>query len=144
MIGNFQKQFVDTNILVYAHDVTAGKKHIAAKKLLEELWSNQRGCLSTQVIQEFYVTITKKVALPVTPEFAASIIHDLSSWEIHKPDIEDIINAIHIQKHHSISFWDALIVCSAASIHCDVIWSEDLNNGQYYEDIVLLNPLIES
>lgn len=142
MTDNFKRQFVDTNVLVYAHDITAGKKHAIAKNMMEELWNNQKGCLSTQVLQEFYVSITKKVDKPVTPEFASGIIADLSSWELHAHDDESIIEAIRIQQRNSISFWDSLIICSAVSLNCDVIWSEDLSSGQNYEGILLLNPFL--
>lgn len=142
MIDKFNKQFIDTNVLVYAHDVTAGKKHVIAKKLIEDLWNKQNGCLSTQVLQEFYVTITKKVAKPVASEFASGIIADLGNWELHVPDVDSIVEAINIQQRHNLSFWDSLIICSASSLKCDVIWSEDLSSGQYYESILLLNPFI--
>lgn len=140
MSDKYKKQFIDTNILVYAHDISAGKKHADAKKLISELWNSQKGCLSTQVLQEFYVTITKKVNKPVNPDLASSLIADLGKLNLHSPAVNDIIEAINIQQRHNISFWDSLIICSADRLGCDVIWSEDLNSGQYYEGILILNP----
>ena len=71
-------EFVDTNILVYAHDRSAGKKHEAARELVKRLWETRQGCLSVQVLQEFYVTVTRKVAQPIKPEEAAELIRDLN------------------------------------------------------------------
>jgi len=139
-VKKLEKQFVDTNIIVYAHDVTAGEKNKRAKDLLIELWDTRKGCFSIQVLQEFYVTITKKVASPVKPTDAYRIISALSSWTTHVPKTEDILMAIDIQQKYNISFWDALIICSAVMLKCDVIWSEDLNNKQLYEGIIVLNP----
>lgn len=133
-------QFVDTNVLVYAHDASAGKKHHIAKNLLLDLWESQKGCLSIQVLQEFYVTITKKVAAPVIPKTATVIITDLKQWKVHIPDVACILEAIDIQQQNDLSFWDSMIVCSASRLKCDLIWSEDLNAGQVYQTVKVVNP----
>ena len=137
-----RRQFVDTNILVYAHDASAGEKHIKAKKLITDLWNSQEGCLSIQVLQELYVTLIKKIAYPLKPETAAAIINHLGQWVIHLPDVEDILKAIDIQQQCSLSFWDAMIVCSARSTNCEILWSEDLNSGQIYEGVKVMNPFV--
>jgi predicted nucleic acid-binding protein len=137
-----RRQFVDTNILVYAHDASAGEKHIKAKKLITDLWSSQEGCLSIQVLQELYVTLTKKVTYPLKPETTADIIHHLGQWAIHTPYAEDILKAIDIQQQYNLSFWDAMIVCSARSTNCDILWSEDFNSGQIYEGVKVINPFV--
>jgi predicted nucleic acid-binding protein len=133
-------QFVDTNILVYAYDVSAGKKHEIAKELLKELWDTRRGCLSTQVLQEFYVTITKKVKKPLSPLQTSQIISDLGVWKLDTPDVGDILEAIRISQRYMISFWDSLIICSAINLNCDIIWSEDLNSEQYFDKVKVINP----
>lgn len=133
--------FIDTNILVYAHDATAGDKHSRARDLFLGLWENKTGCLSIQVMQEFYVTVTTKAARPMDHLIAAGIIHNLSYWKVHEPKSGDVIRAIDLQQRYKISFWDAMILQSASQLGCSIIWSEDLNPGQDYEGMKLLNPL---
>ena len=134
------KIFVDTNILVYAHDVSAGVKHTVAKQRIQELWEIKSGCLSIQVLQEFYVTVTQKVPNQIDNATAIEIIRSLSYWNVHEPSIDDIINAIDIQIRYQVSFWDAMILQSALQLECDLLWSEDLNPGQVYQGIKLINP----
>ena len=135
-----QPQFVDTNILVYAHDLSAGEKNVRARDLLGELWQSRAGCLSIQVLQEFYVTVTQKVAEPLTPHVAAEIIADLSAWQVHCPGVDDVLDAIRLQDRYQISFWDAMIVASAIHLGCERLWSEDLNPGQVYGTVTVANP----
>ncbi|HHY45748.1 MAG TPA: PIN domain-containing protein [Firmicutes bacterium] len=143
MRGDFGRQFVDTNILVYAHDVSAGIKHHRARTLITDLWNTGNGCISLQVLQEFYVTVCQKTRKPLGPEVAARIISSLSQWHLHVPDVEDILEAIDVHQRNRLSFWDALIICSAKRLGCDVVWTEDLNPGQSYEGIKVLNPFSE-
>lgn len=133
-------QFLDTNILVYAHDLSAGNKHIRAKELVRELWQSGEGCLSIQVLQEFYVNVTQKVAKPLSAEVAAQIIADLSRWLVHHPGVEDVLDAIRLQGRYQIAFWDAMIVASAIQLGCQTLWSEDLNPGQSYDQVRVLSP----
>ena len=133
-------QFVDTNVLIYAHDLSAGHKHTCARDLVRELWGSGQGCLSVQVLQEFYVNVTQKVAKPLAPEVAAQIIADLSVWQVHRPGVEDILDAIRLQGRYQISFWDAMIVTSAIQLGCRTIWSEDLKPGQVYQTATVANP----
>ncbi|KUK09992.1 MAG: hypothetical protein XD50_1736 [Clostridia bacterium 41_269] len=137
---NDDRQFVDTNVLVYAHDTSAGEKHSRAKALVAELWQSGSGCLSVQVLQEFYVTVTQKVRKPLAPETAAQIIEYLSNWCVHVPDTGDVLEAIRIHQRYAISFWDAMIIRSAEALGCKVIWSEDLTPGQYYGEVRVVNP----
>ncbi|KYO66572.1 hypothetical protein ATZ99_12000 [Thermovenabulum gondwanense] len=135
-------QFVDTNILVYAHDISAGRKHEIGKKLLKELWETRNGCLSTQVLKEFYVIVTKKVKKPLSPFEASQIISDLGFWKLDIPNVNDILKAIQISNRYKISFWDSLIICSALNLECKIIWSEDLNSGQYFDKLKVVNPFL--
>lgn len=144
MNGNYEWRFVDTNILVYAHDTSAGDKHIQAKALLQDLWNSGHGCLSIQVLQEFYVTVVQKVARPLNPEMASRIVSDLSQWRLHVPEVNDVLEAIDIHQRNRLSFWDALIVCSAKKLGCTVLLTEDLNSGQFYEGVKTKNPFTES
>lgn len=133
-------QFVDTNILVYAHDTSAGAKRDRAARLLEELWESRSGCLSVQVLQEFYVSITRKVANPLDSNTAAQIVADLSVWQVHAPVAADVLAAIEIQRRYGVSFWDAMILQSAVRLGCEIIWSEDLNGGQVYDGVRVIDP----
>jgi predicted nucleic acid-binding protein len=138
MSGN--RRFVDTNVLVYAHDDSAGSKRDQARALVEQLWGSRDGCLSVQVLQEFFVTVTRKITKPVDAETAKAIVADLSRWYLHVPAADDVLAAIGIHQRTGISFWDAMIVRSAAEIGCTVLYSEDLNAGQEYSGVRVENP----
>lgn len=133
-------QFVDTNVLVYAHDTSAGAKRDRAAALLTELWESRLGCLSIQVLQEFYVTITRKVARPLESSAAAQILADLSVWRVHVPGAQDVLDAIEIQRRYGISFWDAMVMQSTLRLGCETVWSEDLNPDQVYDGVRVVNP----
>lgn len=133
-------QFVDTNILIYAHDTSAGAKHDRARALLQALWQERAGSLSIQVLQEFYVNVTRKVAMPMTPEAAAAIIGELAAWPVHRPDVNDVLEAIRLQTSRQLSFWDAMILTSARRLGCATLWSEDMSHGQQYEGVTVINP----
>jgi len=134
------KTFVDTNILVYAHDLDAGAKHEAARELVSQLWESKQGVLSTQVIQELYVTLTKKIPKPLDKLTARGIIKRYFTWDISINDSEIILQASEIEEGYKISFWDALIVAAAFAQNSDIILTEDLNHGQYIEGIFIKNP----
>jgi len=133
-------QFLDTNVLIYAHDRSAGDKHLRAKALIQGLWQSGEGCLSIQVLQEFYVNATARVARPLAPDTAAQIIADLSVWQVHRPGAEDVLDAIRLQARYQLSFWDSMLVASALQLGCQTIWSEDLNPGQVYDSVQVLSP----
>lgn len=135
-----RREFVDTNILVYAHDVTAGAKHTQAKALVASLWSSGNGCLSIQVLQEFYVNVTRKVSRPLGPEAAQQLIEDLGTWVVHSPSPEDVVEAIRLNQTAQLSFWDAMILTSAARLGCSTVWSEDLRSGQAVGQLMIENP----
>jgi predicted nucleic acid-binding protein len=137
-------EFVDTNILVYAYDSSTGEKHQHAKSLLKQLWERKAGCLSVQVLQELHVNLTRKVAFPLEFEAAAQIIADLCTWQVHVPDGADVLAAIRLQQRYQLSFWDAMIIRSAAELGCGLIWSEDFSDGQSYEGVKVVNPFVSS
>jgi predicted nucleic acid-binding protein len=140
MSGESDRQFVDTNILVYSHDTSAGAKHRVARALVEQLWASGAGCLSVQVLQEFYVAITQKVARPIAPVTARQIVKSLSNWTMHTPGTDDVLAAIDIHSRLGVSFWDALIIQSASRLGCGRIVTEDLNPGQIYQGIRAVSP----
>ncbi len=134
------KIFVDTNILVYGHDKDAGQKHQIAQNLLAELWNHRSGVLSIQVLQEFYVTLTRKVLHPLSPSTVRNLIRDYISWQVEVNDTLSILNASRIEENYRISFWDALIVSAASKAKVSKILTEDLQPGQVIEGILLENP----
>lgn len=142
MNDNYNKCFIDTNILVYAHDNTNKYKFEKAFELINILWKNKKACISIQVLQEFYVVVTKKIKNTANIEDVKKIISALELWEVHSPTVQDVLESIVIQNKYKISFWDAMIICSAKRKKCDVIFSEDLNDGQVYEEIIIKNPFI--
>ena len=132
--------FLDTNILVYAYDRSAGEKHSVATRLVEQCWENQSGCVSIQVLQEFFVTVTQKIAKPLDHQSAKQIVADLAHWRLHSPEAGDVLQAIDFQQVFQLSFWDAMIVQSASHMGCKQLLSEDLSHGQAYGDINIINP----
>ena len=133
------KTFVDTNVLIYAHDNDAKAKHAAAKSILRELWSERNGVLSPQVLQEFYVNVTKKIPHPLPKESARLVVSTYSIWCIETTSVE-ISNAFRIEDESRIGFWDALIVASALKSGAQRILSEDLNAGQTIAGMRIENP----
>jgi predicted nucleic acid-binding protein len=135
-----RREFVDTNVLVYAHDRSAGAKQAQAASLLERLWGSGLGCLSVQVLQEFFVAVTRKVPHPVESAAAESLVRDLTNWAVFTPDADDVLAAIALHRRAQIAFWDAMVLHSAAAMTCDIVWSEDLNAGQAFEGVTVRNP----
>lgn len=139
-----ERVFLDTNIIIYAYDRDAGRKHEIARALLIDLWNAKGGVLCTQVLQEFYVTVTKKIASPLSPESAREIIEDFLTWDIVTNDGEAVLEAIDLQIREKISFWDALVVAAAGKGRADILLSEDLSDGRKFGDISIRNPFAES
>jgi predicted nucleic acid-binding protein len=135
------KCFVDTNILVYAHDFTQGAKHERARALVQKLWESGNGVLSTQVLQELCVSLRRKAARPLSAEGTRKVIEDYASWEIVVNTAESVLEALDIELRDKISFWDALIVQAAGSSGAEVLYSEDLADGQSYGEVRVINPL---
>lgn len=134
--------FVDTNILVYAHDADAGNKHDAAQLVLKQLWENNQGVLSTQVLQEFYVTVTAKLAKPISKSAARDVIRNYQAWSVYSPTIDDVLAASDLQEHQGFSFWDALIVIAAQRLGAVELLSEDMQPGRQIGHIRIIDPLI--
>jgi predicted nucleic acid-binding protein len=136
------RQFVDTNIFVYAHDAGAQEKHERARELISGLWRDGNGCLSIQVPQELFVSVTGKMRRPLDDDEAPALIADLASWETRAPMAHDVLAANALVRRHRVSFWDAMILRSAERLSCDVVWSEDLDSGRTYEGIRVVNPFV--
>lgn len=138
------KAFVDTNVLVYAYDRAAGAKRDLARDLLEALWNEGRGVLSTQVLQEFYVNIRRKTRPPVSQEEARALVADYLVWGPIVNDGATVLEAIDVGHRYQLSLWDALIVVAARKGDASVLYSEDLNHGQTFGSVQVLNPFLES
>ncbi|MGC1965541.1 MAG: PIN domain-containing protein [Candidatus Acidiferrales bacterium] len=137
------KYFVDTNILVYAHDRSAGVKHQRALMLLEQLWDSGQGVLSTQVLQELCINLRRKVSDPLPIEEVRLLIRDYATWEVVTNTSESVLQALDIEMRYMTSFWDALILQAAESAGASILYSEDLATAQHYGSIQVVNPLID-
>jgi predicted nucleic acid-binding protein len=140
MSAERSRQFLDSNVLVYAHDSSAGDKHDRAVQLLDQLAGDDAGALSVQVLQEFFVTVTGKVPNRLSGRAAAAIVADLIVMPTHAPTGADVLYAIDIHARLEVSFWDAMVIRSACELGCDVLWSEDLASGRSYEGVEVRNP----
>ena len=132
--------FVDSNILVYAHDLDAGEKNQKAVEVVRELWVSQNGVISTQVLQEFYVNVTRKIPQPLDRSTAREVIRNYSLWQTETIDSSDVFRASEIEEANQISFWDALIIVAAVKGGASLLLSEDLNAGQIIAGVVIENP----
>jgi predicted nucleic acid-binding protein len=134
--------FVDTNILVYAHDVSAGVKHERARALLEELWHSRAGVVSTQVLQELSVSVRKKSAHPLGLQETRELVSDYLAWHVVVNDGDAVLGALDLEERYKVSFWDALVIHAAQTAGAEVLYSEDLSDGQRYGDVRVVNPLV--
>lgn len=132
--------FVDTNVLVYAYDADAGAKHESARSRLQTLWKNETGLTSTQVLQEFYVTVTRKLSRPLPRRTAREVIATYRAWPVHRPDAADVIAASELEERHQLSFWDALVIASAQRSGARSLLTEDLQDGQRFDGVEVVSP----
>lgn len=132
--------FIDTNVLLYAYDEGAGERHVQAIELVDQLGRERSAAISVQVLQEFFVNVTRKSAVPLSLADARARVRLLSRWPTHSPLASDVVAATELSEASQLSFWDAMIVRSAARMECDVLWSEDLNAGQVISGVEVRNP----
>jgi len=137
-----EKYFVDTNILLYAHDRSAGFKHQRAQAVIEQLWESGHGVLSTQVLQELCINLRRKPAQPLPAEEIRPLIEDYCTWEVVLNTPSAVIQALNIELRYKISYWDALIVHAAEQAGADILYSEGLTAGQTYGSVMVVNPLL--
>ena len=135
------KYFVDTNILVYAHDRSSGAKHERALELVQELWHSGEGVLSTQVLQELCVNLRRRTANPLSFDEIRRVIRDYSGWRTIVNGPDSIVEALEIEERYKLSFWDALILQAAEAAGVTALYSEDFATGQSYGSIRVINPL---
>lgn len=132
--------FVDTNILVYAEDRNTKTKHEAARDLIIELWEDREGVLSIQVLQEFYVTVTRKLKKPLSVAKAHEIVREYLTWTVIENTGRLLSAALDLHQSAQLSFWDAMVVQAAIEAGCDKLYSEDLNAGQRFGSMIVVNP----
>ncbi len=132
--------FLDANIIVYAEDKRAEEKHQKARNLVLELWDSKEGVLSIQVLQEFFVTVTRKMPKPLKPRAAFHIVEQYLSWRIVENTSSLLLAGIKLADSAQLSFWDALVVQAALGSGCTELYTEDLNHGQRFGDLRIVNP----
>jgi predicted nucleic acid-binding protein len=132
--------FVDTSVLVYAHDADAGDRHVTAKALLAELWDSRSGSLSTQVLQEFYAVVTRKFKPAMPRAKARAIVAAYGEWCAVATEPQLIVTASRLEEEHTLAFWDALIVQAAIQAGSERLVSEDLQDGRRFGALAVENP----
>jgi len=132
--------FVDTNVLVYAFDRGSSPKKVVAQRLMNELMADDLLRVSTQVLQELFVTLTRKVSQRCSSEEALTVLEDLGAWPLMVVDYAAIRAAVGLADQAKVSFWDALIVVAAARTGAGLLYTEDLNDGQEILGVRIVNP----
>jgi len=134
------KIFIDTNIMIYAYDVSAEEKHQIAGHILSDLWNSGLGVISTQVLQEFFVNIIQKIQRPIDKKFAKEIVRDFLRWQVVVNNGDSILDAIDICDKYGYSFWDSMIIEAAIKGGAVFLMSEDLQHGQVISGVTIRNP----
>jgi len=134
------KAFIDTNILLYAHDPGCGLKHEVAKALVMRMWRERSAVISTQVLQELYVNLRRVASKPISQAEARGLLADYMTWQVVVNDGESVLAALEFESRYQIAFWDALIVQAANVAGAASLYSEDFNHGQVYGMVPAVNP----
>lgn len=132
--------FVDTNLLVYARDASEAKKQPLAMEWMRTLWKSRTGRLSVQVLEEYYVTVTAKLEPGLSREEARSDVRDLGVWAPVGLDEGLLSSAFEVEDRYGFGFWDALIVAAAWGAGCRHLLTEDLQDGQDLNGLIVVDP----
>lgn len=135
--------FVDTNVLVYAHDDRDTGKALTAIEVLTGLWTDGTGALSTQVLQEFYSVATGKLRPAMSPAEARTVVADYAEWSVVETTPQLIVSASLLHELDDVSFWDALIVEAALLAGAATLLTEDLQDGRQFGRLTIRNPFRE-
>lgn len=130
--------FVDSNVLLYADDNSAGPKRDRARELISELMSTGTAVLSLQVLQEYFAVATKKLGIPA--DRARQRIELLGRLDVVILGVEDLLSAIDLHRLHQFWIWDALVIRAALNAGCRVLYSEDLQDGRRIDGLEIVNP----
>lgn len=133
-------EFVDSNVIVYAYDRSAGRKHTLARDLLARLWQSREGVVSLQVLQEFYTVVTRKIRTPISATEARERVRNLARWKVIYLTVPDLLAASEMSESARLSFWDGLIVRAAQNAGAITLWSEDLQTNQIFGSLQIRNP----
>jgi predicted nucleic acid-binding protein len=125
---------------VYAEDRDTKTKHEVARDLVVKLWDERSGVLSVQVLQEFYVIVTRKLKKPLSTTKALEVVKEYLTWNVIENTGGLLTTAIELQQKAQLSFWDAMVVQAAIDSGCDTLYSEDLNAGQRFGSLLIVNP----
>ena len=134
------RAFLDTNVIVYAHDAASPEKRETAQAILFDGLRAGSAVLSAQVLNEFYVTVTRKIATPLSVALARREIELLSRLRVVDVDVPLVVRGIDIGERWQLSHWDGLIIAAAERAGCDTVLSEDLSDGQTYGSLIVRNP----
>lgn len=136
-------EFCDTNVLAYAHDAANAAHRQTARQLVDRLGWNGTGTASVQVLQELFVTLTRKLRPALPYGDARQVVVDLTQgWRIYEPTAADVLLAIDNSATWQISFWDAMLLTAANQAGASTLWTEDLNHGQTYGSVTVRNPFV--
>ncbi len=141
-MSDLDAEFCDTNVLIYAHDASAGAKHAAAARLLHDLITQDRCRLSPQVLQEFYVNVTRKLVRSMPADEAAVAVGKYAHWVTVATDARDVQAAVALARQRQLSLWDAMIVVAAIKSEAHVLWTEDLQSGTTFGSLHVRNPFV--
>jgi predicted nucleic acid-binding protein len=136
--------FVDTNVLVYAVDASEPEKQPRARAWLERLWRTSRGRLSEQILQEYYVTVTRKLSPGLPASRARDQVRRYSTWRTVDHDLGLLEHAWHFQGRFRVSWWDALVLAAARRQSCTHVLSEDFTHGADHEGMTVISPFARS
>lgn len=134
------RSFFDTNILIYTDDEATLHKQRPAIDLVAAHRRAQAGVVSLPVLQEYFVTATRK--LSVDARIARRKVELLAEFDVATPDVPDVLAAIDLHRLHAINFWDALMFRSAKQAGCKVLFSEDLQNAREIDGVQIVNPFL--
>ena len=132
--------FVDTNVFVYARDASESVKRPIATRWLENLWREHRGRTSTQVLNEYYVTVTRKLERRLDPEAAWGHVCDLFTWEPQELTCDLLRQAREIEQRYATSWWDSTVIAAAQLQDCSILLSEDFQDGMIFGGVAVRNP----
>ena len=135
--------FVDTNVLVYRSDASDGAKQARANEWYVFLWRSRAGRLSVQVLLELYSTLTRKMKPGFDAREARQIVRELTEWQPIAVGLTVVERAWSLEERYSLSWWDALIVAAAQAGECPVLLTEDLQHGQAFDHVRIVNPFAD-
>jgi predicted nucleic acid-binding protein len=137
------KTFVDTNVLLYAYDNEQGAKGLQARSIVADLWRSGEGIVSIQVLQEFHVNLLRKRGTNLSRIRLRGVIRRYAQWVPRATTTDDVLDAIDLEQRHTLSFWDALVVITAARSGAERLLTEDMQHGRTIAGVRIVNPFVD-